>query len=68
MTDEVDNSSIRESVEQMDAHIQVVDLDNPIPPNAPKGSKATGPLSGLVPPVPKEVQPITPTKPDVAQT
>jgi len=36
-------------------------LDNLIPPNAPEGSEAAGPLPDLIPPTPEEVLPIPPS-------
>ncbi|KAK9991051.1 hypothetical protein SO802_026036 [Lithocarpus litseifolius] len=50
--EEEDRPSMRELAKQIEAHTEVIDLDNLILPNAPEGSEATGPLPNLFPPVP----------------
>lgn len=59
--EEEDSPSMRELAEHIEAHTEVIDLDNSIPPNTHEGSEAVGPLPNLVPPVLKEVLPIPPS-------
>ena len=53
--EEEDSPSMRELVKQIEAHTEVINLYNQIPPNAPEDSNAARPLPNLVPLIPKEV-------------
>lgn len=59
--EEKNSLSMQELTEQIGAHIEVIDLENPILPNALEGFEATGPLPNPVPPILKEVLHVPPT-------
>lgn len=61
MMEEEDSPSMRELAEQIEAHTEVIDLDNLIPSNAPEGSKTVKPLPDLVHLVLEEVLPVPPS-------